>query len=139
VSEAFKPRLDEAVHNLELCKTQKDGQGNDIPILTESNKKIYETPELIFDDSIMSSANEALNTILTLKNQGVPISMQTLIDISKSGINIQDELARLSDEVKDVKDKGLDDVVDMSNADDKKDSGADDDSEVESPLDKRNF
>jgi hypothetical protein len=83
----------------------------------------------------MRNANDALKIALDLASAEVPISKQTLADISKSGLQVAEELRKIKDE-KDVADQiGLERVEPL----DTKRSELTTDDEVKSPLDGRNF
>jgi hypothetical protein len=132
LSKAFQPRIDKVIHELGICKTDIDVNGKETPHLTKNGKKIYEEAHLSFDDGIMKDANQVLQTALTLKSNGVPISTETLASLADIGINVNSEMSKLKQESDRVDDSGIEDIVDIGNSDE---SSIDDD-EPKSPLNK---
>lgn len=118
--------------NIFAYRSDKDGKRTKV---TVNGKPVYETAFLDFDHGIMRNANDALKIALDLASAEVPISKQTLADISKSGLQVAEELRKIKDE-KDVADQiGLERVEPL----DTKRSELTTDDEVKSPLDGRNF
>ena len=134
ISNQYQKRIDTAIRKMNIFAYRSDKDGKRTKV-TVNGKPVYETAFLDFDHGIMRNANDALKIALDLASAEVPISKQTLADISKSGLQVAEELRKIKDE-KDVADQiGLEQVEPL----DTKRSELTTDDEVKSPLDGRNF
>lgn len=137
ISQAFQSRIDLAIKKMNIFAYRADNEDGERKKVTVDGQPVYETAFLDFDHGVMKSSDDALKLLLQLADAGVPISKQTLSDVSKSGIQVFEEIDKLNQEDNAVKKKGLDRSIPLDFKSGASDS--DDDKELKSPLDRRNF
>lgn len=137
---AFQKRIDMAIKKLDIYMYRTDTDGKRKKVVTDDGKPVFERASLAFDNDIMKDSNTLLNTALQLRNSNVPMSNQTLADLSGLGINVIDELRKVKGESETEDKLDIGDAV-AENNDNIDTSPVDDGSQgdIKSPLDKRNF
>lgn len=109
IIEAFQKRIDLAVRRLNIYAYRTNDAGVRTKLLDSMGNPIYEDAHLAFQTDGLKNANEKLQSLLQLRKQGIPVSRDTMIQVSESGLSFEDEMKKTKKEAELMDALGIDD------------------------------
>lgn len=109
IIEAFQKRIDLAVRRLNIYAYRTNDAGVRTKLLDSMGNPLYEDAHLAFQSDGLKNANERLQALLQLRKNGIPISRDTMIKASETGVSFEDEMKGVKSESELMNALGIDD------------------------------